>query len=304
MTSVISVSRRTDVPAFYSEWFMNRIRDGYVRWMNPFSKAVYRVSLFPEDVSAIVFWSKDYQPLLPYLNELDAGGYRMLFHFTITGLPRVFEPGVPDTAELVKCARILAHRYGNESVLWRYDPVLVSSVTDGPYHLDRFRQLCAGLQGAVKQCYFSFAIFYGKVLRNAEALANETGIERQDLPQDNRITLANAMAAIAADHGIEMCSCCGDYLVGGRVAKAHCIDADFLQRLFPDKVESLAAHPTRQECGCYESKDIGTYGTCPHGCVYCYANTNAVTALRNRERHDPRSDVLGCGVHNRELASS
>ena len=294
--NVISASRRTDIPAFYSEWLMNRIRDGYVRWMNPFSKAIYEVSLRPEDVSAIVFWSKNYLPLLPYLDELDAGGYRMVFHFTITGLPRVFEPRVPDLAELVECARILSHRYGDESVLWRYDPVLISSITDGHYHLGCFRELCGALESVVKQCYFSFAIFYGKALRNTEKLESDTGIACYDLPRDDRIALANALAEIAADHGIEMHSCCGDYLVGGRIKKAHCVDAELLQRLFPDSVGYLAERPTRQECGCYESKDIGTYGTCPHGCVYCYANTNIQTALRSYERHDPGSDILGRSI--------
>jgi len=296
---VISASRRTDIPAFYSEWFMNRIRDGYVRWMNPFSKAVYQVSLRPEDVSAIVFWSKNYLPLLPYLDELDAGGYRMVFHFTITGLPRVFEPRVPDVAKLVECARILSHRYGNESVLWRYDPVLISSVSDPQYHVGRFRDMCSRLEGAVKSCYFSFAIYYGKVLRNAEKLESETGIACYDLPRDDRIELANTLAEIAADHEIEMCSCCGDYLLGDRIKKAHCVDAELLQRLFPERVESLVERPTRKECGCYESTDIGTYQTCPHGCVYCYANTNTQTALRSYERHNPRSDMLG--GNNRDL---
>lgn len=291
--SVISASRRTDIPAFYSEWFINRIRDGYVRWMNPFSHAISRVSLRTEDVSAIVFWSKNYLPLLPYLDELDAGGYRMLFHFTITGLPRIFEPRVPDAAELVECARILSQRYGSESVLWRYDPVLVSSISDAQYHVDRFRNLCSELEGAVKRCYFSFAIYYGKVLRSTETLHSETGIVCHDLPRDERVALAATLAEIAADHGIEMCSCCGDYLVDGPIKKAHCVDAELLQRLFPDKVENLAGRPTRKECGCYESKDIGTYQTCPHGCVYCYANTKAQIALQSLEKHDPLSDMLG-----------
>lgn len=291
--NVISASRRTDIPAFYPEWFINRIRDGYVRWMNPFSKAIYQVSLLPEDVSAIVFWSKNYQPLLPYLDELDAGGYRMLFHFTITGLPQVFEPRVPETAELTECARILSRRYGADAVLWRYDPVLFSILTDQQYHLDRFTNLCSELGGSVKSCYFSFAIFYGKVLRNTQALKNETEIVCHNLEIDDRIALANTLADIAADHGIEMRSCCGDYLLGDKIKKAHCVNAELLQRLFPDKVGNLAQHPTRKECGCFESKDIGTYGTCPHGCVYCYANTNAQAALRSCGKHDPHSDVLG-----------
>lgn len=291
--NIVSASRRTDIPAFYPEWFMNRIREGYVRWMNPFSGAVYQVSLQPEDVRAIVFWSKNYLPLLPYLDELDACGYKMIFHFTITGLPNVFEPQVPDAAELVKCARILSDRYGSEAVLWRYDPVLVSTITDPQYHISRFQGLCSEINGAVKSCYFSFAVFYGKVLRNSQMLRDKTGIECMDLPTDERITLANVLADIGAEHGIEMLSCCGDYLVGGKIKKAHCVDADLLQRLFPDKVDSLSTHPTRKECGCYESKDIGTYGTCPHGCVYCYANANAQAALNSYERHDSSSDMLG-----------
>lgn len=291
--NVISASRRTDIPAFYPEWFMNRIREGYVRWMNPLSRAVYQVSLRPEDVGAIVFWSKNYLPLLPYLDELDKADYRMVFHFTITGLPDVFEPQVPNTAELVKCACILSERYGSESVLWRYDPVLISSITSEQYHLDRFRHMCSELEGAVKSSYFSFAVFYGKVLRNSQILKNQTGIECMDLPVDDRITLANTLADIAAQHGIEMLSCCGDYLLGDKIKKAHCVDADLLQRLFGDKVGDLATHPTRKECGCYESKDIGTYGTCPHGCVYCYANTNAQAAMQSHERHEPESDMLG-----------
>lgn len=290
---IISASRRTDIPASYPEWFINRIRAGYVRWLNPFSRAVYQVSLKPDDVSAIVFWSKNYLPLLPYLDELDAGGYPMVFHFTITGLPKVFEPRVPEIGELTECARILSERYGPDAVLWRYDPILISSVTDQRYHIDRFRELCTALEGSVTSCYFSFAVFYGKVLRNAEKLRSETGIVCADLPLDDRIALANTLADIAVDRGIQMRSCCGDYLLGEKIEKAHCVDAELLQRLFPDKVGQLSANPTRKECGCFESKDIGTYGTCPHGCVYCYANTNSEAAVKSCERNDPSSDVLG-----------
>src|SRR5437763_888748 len=127
---IISVSRRTDIPAFYSEWFMNRIRDGYVRWVNPFSRLVHRISLPPEDVMAFVLWSKNYSPLLPHLDELDSSGYRMLFHFTINGLPKAFEPRVPDVVDMLECAHALSHRYGPDAILWRYDPVLISSITD------------------------------------------------------------------------------------------------------------------------------------------------------------------------------
>jgi len=293
MAHVISASRRTDIPAFYSEWFINRIREGHVRWMNPFSNAVYRVSLRPEDVSAIVFWSKDYRPLLPHLDELDALGFRMLFHFTITGLPRVFEPRVPDAAETVRCARYLSSRYGADAVLWRYDPVLVSDVTDARYHMNRFRDLCAALEGSVKRCYFSFPAFYAKVRRNASALQARTGIAIHDLPMAERVEMANALAEVAAQYGIEMFSCCGDYLVQGTIKRAHCIDGELLHRLYPDRVGRLREVPSRPGCGCCESTDIGAYDTCAHACVYCYANAEPRTSLRICERNNPHSDILG-----------
>ena len=289
---VISVSRRTDIPAFYSEWFINRIRDGYVRWVNPFSRLVHTISLRPEDVMAFVLWSKNYAPLLPHLDELDERGYRMLFHFTINGLPRIFEPRVPDAEEIVDCAQTLSRHYKNDAVLWRYDPVLISSVTDRQYHVNRFRELCAALEGAVKRCYFSFVVFHNKVRRNAAVLHGETGIVLHDLPIDDRIEIANALADMAFEHGIEMLSCCGDYLVGGRIKKAHCTDAELLFRLYPDRTRRLVEAPTREGCGCCECTDIGAYDTCAHGCVYCYANSRPKTALRSYERHDPCSDML------------
>ncbi|MEN6356663.1 MAG: DUF1848 domain-containing protein [Armatimonadota bacterium] len=290
---VISVSRRTDIPAFYSEWFVNCIRDGYLRWINPFSRLVHRISLRPEDVIAFVFWSKNYAPLLPYLDELDASGYRMLFHFTINGLPKVFEPRVPDATAMVKCAHSLSRRYGADTVLWRYDPVLISSITDRHYHLDRFRTICAAMEGAVKRCYFSFAVFHHKVKRNAAALHKETGIALQDIAVADRVDMANLLADIASEHGIKMLSCCGDYLVGGKIKNAHCTDAALLHRLYPERTRRLIEAPTREGCGCCECTYIGMYDTCAHGCVYCYANSRAQTALRRYERHDPASDMLG-----------
>jgi hypothetical protein len=294
---VVSVSRRTDIPAFYSEWFMNRVRAGYVRWVNPFSRLVHEISLRPEDVMAFVLWSKNYLPFLPYTNELDGRGYRMLFHFTINGLPRVFEPRVPDTAELISCAHTLSERYGADAVLWRYDPVLISSITDREYHMRRFAELCAALEGAVKRCYFSFVVFHRKVQRNMEALRMETGIVLHDLPTADRVEIANALADMASSHGIDMVSCCGDYLVGGRIKKAHCTDAELLYRLYPDRTRRLVEVPTRDGCGCCECTDIGAYDTCPHGCVYCYANSRVQAALRSYERHNPTSDMLGGNAH-------
>jgi hypothetical protein len=291
--NVISASRRTDIPAFYSEWFMNRIRAGYVRWPNPFGGGnIHTTSLRAEDVGAIVFRSKNFIPLLPYLDELDEGGYNTVFHFTITGLPRVFETSIPDLGSLLECAQTLSDRYGPDRVLWRCDPLLISSVTGGEYYKRRFRELAAGLEGITTRCYFCFAIYYKKVQRNLGRLSREADIECQDPPREEHLELAEALAEIAAEHGIEMLSCCGDYLVVRRIKKAHCIDADLLHNLFPDRVGFLAPHPVREECGCAECVDIGVYDTCPHGCEYCYANSSREVALRRYELHQPDWDML------------
>jgi len=292
MGAVISASRRTDIPAFYSEWFMNRIRAGYVVWQNPFSHIQYKTSLHPDDVWAIVFWSKNYRPLLPHLDTLDSLGYRMVFHFTITGLPKLFEPNVPDLSEAIHTASYLAERYGSEVVLWRYDPVLISDITGWEYHLARFRQIAASLENVTRRCYFSFPVLYKKVRRNAQRLHAKTGIAIYEVPKEKRIELALEMANIAVQHGIEMYSCCGDYLVDGRIMKAHCVDAELLNRLFPNWIGKLRRRPTRKECGCYESVDIGAYNTCAHGCIYCYANANKNAARRAYEEHDPNQDSL------------
>jgi hypothetical protein len=290
--NIISASRRTDIPAFYSEWFANRVREGYVRWPNPYGGKPCEVSLLPQDVSIVVFWSKNYSPLIPYLPMLESLGWGMIFHYTITGLPAVFETHVPPASVSVEIAHELAGRYSPEAVMWRYDPVLTSDITDQAYHLRRFEELAQALEGATRRCYFSFPKLYAKVARNIAKLRDESGVHVCEIPDDQRLELAGMMADIACRHGIEMHSCCGEYLLDSRIKKAHCVDAPLLHRLFPDRLLSVKERPTRRECGCYESKDIGAYDTCPHGCVYCYANLNKAIAQTRQSTHNVSHDML------------
>jgi hypothetical protein len=293
MTSrrIISASRRTDIPAYYSEWFLRRIAAGYVKWLNPFDGRQITTSLAPEDVAAIVFWSKNYAPILPHLPGLYKLGYRFIFHFTITGLPSVFEPNVPPAEMMIPVARNLAELFGPEKVLWRYDPILISTITNAEYHLGRFEQLADALKGFTKRCYISFPTFYGKTIRNTAALERETGIKCIDQPIDEKINLSKKLAQIAASYGIDMYACCSEALLCESIAKAHCVDAELLYRLYPDKMISVPIRPSRKGCGCYESTDIGAYDTCPHGCVYCYANTNKEVAQRRWKSHDPNDEL-------------
>jgi len=288
---IISASRRTDIPAFYGEWFMRRLREGWALTYNPFSRRVFRVSLVPSDVAAIVFWSKNFGPFLPRLAELAERGYNMVFHYTITGLPRVFEGRVPDTGAAVAAFRALAGMFSSRHVQWRYDPVLLTTVTDKEYHLRRFRELCGRLEGLTTRCYTSFVCLYPKVRRRLEGVLAKNGVQMQPATAEEQRELAGRLAEIAAGHGIALYSCCGDHLVGGPVKKARCVDGGLLAGLFGLDPGLFRPGPSRKQCGCSESTDIGMYDTCPHACVYCYANAGS-RAFVNYRNHDPDSPAL------------
>ena len=296
---IISVSRRTDVPAFYGDWFMRRIAEGYAGVVNPFGSQRYRVSLVPEDVACLVFWSKDLTPFVRHLDTLDRLGYRLYFNYTVTALPSVFESHV-DRPTALETLKHLSERYSPAHINWRFDPIILSTISDEAFYLQAFADFAQTLEGVVERCYFSFVTRYGKVLRNFQELARNTGVQVIEPSQEAKIDLANRLAVIAAEHGITMHSCCGDYLLGERVRKAHCIDGALIERLFYPEGFAHKAKGTRAECGCTESADIGTYNTCPHGCIYCYANANKASARKAFDQHAVDSAFLGFGEEQSE----
>jgi hypothetical protein len=294
MTRIISVSRRTDVPAFYGDWFMRRVREGHAGVVNPFGGKRYLVSLKPEDVSCFVFWSKDFTPFIEPLETLDRLGYRFYFNYTITALPDVFESHVNKDAAF-KTLLYLSEHYSPGHINWRFDPIVFSDIMDEAFYLDAFTRLAERLAGRVERCHFSFVCLYSKVKRNFQQMQESTGIRVLDPHPEEKIALADRLAAIAERHGIRMYSCCGEYLLSPSIQKAHCIDGAIIQQLFSPDGFAYKDKPTRQQCGCTESVDIGTYDTCPHGCVYCYANANKTVACRAFDAQEPDSAFLGYG---------
>jgi len=290
---IVSVSRRTDIPAFYGPWFAQRLAEGVAGWENPFGGQRYLVSLKREDVIAFVFWSKNYRPFLPVLERVRALGYPALFNYTITGLPHEFECHLVPTLDALDSLTELSRIYSPEHINWRYDPIVISKATPPEFHEQRFAELCEALHGKVRRCYFSFAIMYGKVARNFEVFARDHNIAINDPTLPERIALARSLYAIANRHGIEMFTCCGDYLIDGQIKKAHCVEGEVISNLFYRGTWHGVERPTRKECGCTESTDIGKYDTCPHGCIYCYANINKEQALKSFKTHDPESIFLG-----------
>jgi hypothetical protein len=285
---IISASRRTDIPAFYSDWFMERIRAETVSWVQPFNGRIVTVSLASADVAAIVFWTRNFGPMTRHLQELSDRGHRTLVHYTITLLPRAFETHVPEVSTAVERFREVAGRLGAERVLWRYDPIMISAETGVDFHLRAFESLAASLQGATRQCTLSFVQVYGKVRRNF----TKRGLPLPEPGQDLRRRLAIRLGEIGAARGIEVKSCCGDELLGGPVGKARCVDRDQILRLWPELEVGARASPTREECGCCHSWDVGAYDTCLHGCVYCYATRDRAAAQGRHAKHDPRGATL------------
>ncbi len=289
---IISASRRTDIPAFYGDWFTGRLKEGFAGVVNPFGGQKYFVSLKNEDVVCFVFWSKDFTPFLENLKIIENLGYKFYFNYTVTGLPSVFEHNV-DKKTAIKTLKELSKTYSPHHINWRFDPIVISSICDRDFYIKAFEELASEFEGFVERCYFSFVTEYNKVKRNFEELEKAKHLAITDVSEDFKIDLANELSDIAERYGIEMFSCCGDYLVGGKIKKAHCIDGAIIEELFYPEGLLYNEKPTRNQCGCSESTDIGTYDTCPHGCVYCYANANKSRAYKEFCSHDKHSAFLG-----------
>jgi len=290
---IISASRRTDIPAFYAEWFMNRVREGFLLTKNPFNAhQVKRVSLLPQDVDAIVFWTRNAEKLLPELPALDSKGYAYYFQYTITGYPRALEKSVPRPERAIDIFKKLSERIGAGRVVWRYDPVLLSNRTELAEHKRLFAKIAAMLSGYTKRVVVSFADLYNKTERNLKAVDN---LAFRDITQDEEslLELAGFMAEIGSLHGMEVQTCaekvelCSLGLVHGK-----CIDDELLRREFKLSIRGEKDKGQREECGCVKSIDIGQYNTCLHGCAYCYATFSQGLVRRNAQQHDPTSPFL------------
>lgn len=306
---IISASRRTDIPAYYGEWLMNRLRAGYCDVANPFNpKQVSRVSLRPEDVDAVVFWTKHVTPFLSSLDEIDARRFRTMFLYTLNAYPKPLEPGLPTTEQRTDTFRTLASRLGARRVVWRYDPIILSRQITADYHLDTFASLASQLRGSTQRVIISFVDFYRKTARRLSRLEEETGdafcretLDHPDLPD-----LVRGLKDAAAANGMEIQSCCEDPRVAELGIKpGKCIDDEWIRSAFGIDVPSRKDPGQRPGCRCVVSKDIGAPNTCLCGCPYCYATSSDDAARRRHARHDPESPMLvGPGDRNQETGDS
>ena len=287
---IISASRRTDIPAFYTPWFIHRVRAGWCRVPNPFNPGrVTEVSLKPEDVDILVFWTRYALPMMPHFKEMEERGYRFYFLYTLMANPREIDPGSPSLRSALTAFQRLADRIGPEKVIWRYDPIVLSSLTDADFHKRTFHYISGELEGYTPRCIMSAVNLY----RKAKKRFMERGVELRPSDGEEFGNLMRFMAGEARDRGMEIFSCAQtpDLDLFG-VKHGKCVDDEYIERVFGVEVSHRKDPSQRKACRCVVSKDIGMYDTCLFGCLYCYATSRFEKAKENYRRHDPAAPSL------------
>jgi len=285
---IISASRRTDIPSYYSDWFFNRIKEGYVLVRNPMSyHRIRRISLVPDAVDGIVFWTKNPAPMLARLDEIK--DFMYYFLFTITPYGNDIEPNLPSKGDaIMPVFKRLSDIIGVDRVIWRYDPILINEKYTSEYHLRAFGNMAEALHKYTRKVIISFIdVGYRGVKSNIKDLA------LLDFPPADQMALGSRLAKIAHGYGlaIESCACKLD-LRGCGIEPARCIDDRLLGKLLGGTLVAKKDKNQRLECGCVSSVDIGMYNSCRNGCRYCYANFKKYAIEENFVNHSPASPLI------------
>lgn len=281
---IINTGQRTDIPAFYAEWFANRLKEGFVCVRNPYNpNQVSRYRLDPSVVDVIGFCTKNPAPMFPYIDLLkDYGQY---WFVSITPYGRDIEPNVPDKHCLLNDFKKLSEKIDINSVGWRYDPIFFSERYTTEYHLRAFEQIASTLGGYTKTVVISFIDLYPKVKRNFP--------EAREVTREQRLTLGKAFIEIAATHGMTIKPCAeGDELAAYGADCSGCMRISDYEKAIGKRLDAPKRKGARAECACYLSCDIGAYNTCKHLCRYCYANAESSKVLAQSRLHDPASPFL------------
>ncbi|MBE5957901.1 MAG: DUF1848 domain-containing protein [Lachnospiraceae bacterium] len=283
---IIQTGMRTDIPAFYSTWLKNRIKDGYVLVRNPYNPIqVTRYSLSPEVVDILVFCSKNPAPMFEYMDCLKS--YGQYWFVTITPYGADIEPNVPDKFKVMEDLKKLSGMVGVDSVGWRYDPIFVDEKHTVSWHVSQFEEMTQALEGYTKTCVISFIDIYKKVTVNFP--------DAREVSRDDRINIGKAFVEIAAKHGMTIKPCAeGNELARFGADCSGCMTVSTFEQAIHQNLEvpKQSRNQRNGECTCLLGVDIGAYDTCGHLCRYCYANTNPVNVRNNMKRHNPESPFL------------
>ncbi|MDR0529611.1 MAG: DUF1848 domain-containing protein [Zoogloeaceae bacterium] len=288
---IISASRRTDIPKFYSGWFMNCIRAGYATPRNPFNGKPYRVKMGKGDV--IVFWTRDATTLIPDLQELDERGFHYYFQYTLTGYPRKFEPSTPKRDEAIHTFRVLADKIGAKKMIWRYDPIFLTGDIDAAWHKENFSYIASRLQGKSQRVIISFVDFYKKFEASFVRMHRVQRLRASGQGLAPEVdALCRHIVSEAGKNGMRVQTCAEGKLEIAGLERGKCIDDELIYDLFGLAYKGKKDKGQRKTCDCVESRDVGEDTTCLHGCVYCYATKSHEEAKRKYAGHDPYSPCL------------
>lgn len=281
---ILFASGRTDIPAFYSKWFINRVHAGFVDVRNPYNeKQVTRYKLSPSLVDCIVFCTKNPAPLIPYLKEINNFG--LYFFVTLTPYGKEIEPNVPDKESVIESIKELSSIVGKEKVCWRYDPIFINKNYTAAAHIRMFSEIAQKLNGITNRCVISFIDLYEKTRKNFRGVA-EVSVSDQQF-------LAQALSVIAVRNGMTIESCAEkEDLSSYGVDTGCCISKHVIERATGIRMIDIHGKSVRPQCSCLPTNDIGEYNTCPHGCKYCYANYDSASVKKNVKLHDDNSSFL------------
>jgi hypothetical protein len=303
---IISASRRSDIPAFYARWFIKRIRAGYCTVPNPFNRRqIAHVSLLPEDVDMIVFWTRNPKPLFPYLDELDQRGFSYYFQYTLLGYPRQIDKSAPSRDHAIQTFQELATRIGPQRVIWRYDPIVFSQLTGAQFHIENYASIAEALRGYTQRSVISVMDMYKKFHKRLAQL-NQEGVgivEHGGQTSPRYDAMMESIAQSAHENDMEIFSCSEERdMTSYGILPGKCIDDEFIEQTFGIEVGHKKDPGQRAACGCVISKDIGMYDSCLFGCQYCYATSNFERSKVNYKNHDHLSPSL-IGWHEPEKES-
>ncbi len=284
---IISASRRTDIPAFYSKWFFNRIKEQYVLVPNPYNpKMISKISLKPDVVDCIVFWTKNPVPILDKLDMLR--DYHYYFQFTLNPYGRDIENNLPSVKERIGIFKCLSDKIGKEKVIWRYDPILTNKKYDVVFHREAFAEIAEGLKDHTEKCMLGFIDHYRHIKSTVVRL------DINPLETDEIEEMAVSFKSTIDKYPIELDTCTIKVdLTHLGIPGGLCVDKKLIERITGYNISAKKDKNQRDICNCIESIDIGTYESCLNGCVYCYAiKGNYLTAKSNMGKHDPASPLL------------
>ncbi len=292
---ILSVSRRTDIPAFYSEWFFNRLREGFVDVRNPMNiHQISRVKITPDVIDCIVFWTKNPKAMLARLDELN--GYNYYFQLTLNPYDKRIESNVPKKNVIISAFKELSSKIGNNRVIWRYDPILLTDTIDVNYHIHYFEELAKMLTGFTKRCVISFVDLYKKTSTNTKH------INLRELNMDEISRIAEAFSNIAKRYELKLVTCAENVdLSNFGIDHGYCIDPELIAQICGYNLDVKKDKNQRKECGCVESVDIGAYNTCCHGCAYCYANFNNEKVRQQSGLYIKTSSLLSGELHDDDI---